>query len=352
MVTPRSFLLSSLLIVACGGPGDTSTEASSEATSAGPGPGGTGGTTTPTTSTPTTSDASGPVSATMTSEAPTTGGDAVAGLELLPRLAGLWSGTATMTPLGTLKLMNMDLRAASGHVLFARADLDALNSLRFAFEIEAPNGAPTLVYRNGGYFLGLLRDSRTALVEQGEDSWRFCSTGAQGCDYIDARWTFSGADALVFDVKVKGAQHVYWEATRKESRALPEPFPADLEPLASDAAFPPMPTLKLEVGWAGALAQDGEVWAIVTTGDCDLQLKCTHSRSLRAPVGAGATSASMTLEQIHPGPYKLNVILDRNGNMATTLYPDAGDGLGGLNQAFTIAPTGETAVKAQIVVTI
>ncbi len=334
MLTPRSILLSCLVLAACNEAGEPAAEGSSGAAS----------TSASTDVTPTSGD--------MSSGDMSSGGDEVAGLELLPRLAGLWSGPASMTPLGTFNMMNMDLRAASGQVLFARADLDPLNSLRFAFEVEAPGGVPTLVYRNGGYFLGLLRDSRTALVEQGEDSWRFCFTGAQGCDYIDARWTFSGADALVFDVKVKGTQHVYWEAVRKEPRALPEPFPSDLTPLASDAEFPPMPTLKVDVGWAMPLAQGGEVWAIVTTGDCDFQLSCTASRSLRVMASAGATSASLTLEQIHPGPYKLNVILDRNGNMATTLYPDAGDGLGGINQAITVDPTGETAVKTKVLVTL
>jgi hypothetical protein len=344
MPTPRSILLSSLVLTACGEAGN---------------PGGTGdtslgtGTTAPTSSV---SSSGVPTSGAMSSSESvtdsSTGGDAVMGLELLSRLAGLWSGPASMTPLGTFQMMNMDIRAASGQVLFSRADLDAMNSLRFAFEVEAPGDAPTLVYRNGGYFLGLLRDSRTALVEQGGDSWRFCSTGAQGCDYIDARWTFSGADALVFDVKVKGMQHVYWEATRKETRTLPEPFPIDLTPLASDAEFPPMPSLKVDVSWAPALAQDGEVWAIVTTGDCDLQFTCTSSRSLRLQVSAGATSGTLTLDQIHPGPYKLNVILDRNGNLGTTLYPDKGDGIGGLNQDVTVAPTGETVAKATVVVTI
>ena len=50
------------------------------------------------------------------------------------------------------------------------------------------------------HFLGLLRDSRTRLVEHTADSYRFCSTGAQGCDYIDARWTFSAADAYAFTI--------------------------------------------------------------------------------------------------------------------------------------------------------
>ena len=150
MPTPRSILLSSLVLVACGDASETGTSST--------------GTTSPTSGVPTSGDAS----ADETNTPNTTSNDEVAGLDLLPRLAGLWSGPATMTPLGTFKRMNMDLRAASGQVLFARADLDVFNSLRFAFEVEAPGGAPTLVYRNGGYFLGLLRDSRTALVEQGD----------------------------------------------------------------------------------------------------------------------------------------------------------------------------------------
>lgn len=347
MTSPRIAPLLALLFTSCGDAGDASTAASS----------GDAGTTAPTGAGESSSGASAPTTTDATT-APTTGSTAdptdgdVAGLELMPRLAGLWSGPATMTPLGTFPLMNMDIRAASSQVLFSRADLDEQNSLRFAFEVEAPGGAPTLVYRNGGYFLGLLRDSRTALVEQGADSWRFCSTGPQGCDYIDARWSFSGADALVFDVKVKGAQHVYWEATRKETRALAGPFPGDLTPLASDAEFPPMPALKIDVSWIGGLAEDGEVWAILTTTDCDLQLSCTSSRSLRKAASAGATSATMTIDQIHAGDYKLNTILDRNRNMATTLYPDKGDGLGTLNQAVTVAPTGESQAKSTILFTL
>lgn len=348
-------LLALLLASACGDAGDASTAAS------GAPPGSEAGTATSGASTSgeasTAAAASGEASTgagatTPTTGVATTGGEEVAGLELLPRLAGLWSGPVTMTPLGTFPLMNMDVRAASGQVLFSRADLDEQNSLRFAFEVEAQDGAPTLVYRNGGYFLGLLRDSRTALVEHDADSWRFCSTGAQGCDYIDARWIFSGADALVFDVKVKGAQHVYWEATRKETRALPEPFPSDPTPLASDAPFPPMPALKIDVDWQDALVEDGEVWVILTLANCDLQLKCTASRSLRVAASMGATAASLTLDQIHAGDYKLNTILDRNGNMAATLYPDKGDGLGVLNQAVTVKPEGETQVKTTILLTL
>ena len=334
-------------VSACGDAGDASsgtTHHDTTATTDASTPGSTG--MTPTSGEPGTTDVS--------STGATTGSDAAVGLELLPRLAGLWSGPVTMTPLGTFARMNVDMRAASGEVLFGRVDLDASNSLRFAFEIEAPDGEATLVYRNGGYFIGLLRDSRTKLVEHdvAAGTWRFCSTDAQGCDYIDARWNFTAADALIFNVKVKGQQHVYWDAKRADTRALPEPFPADTTPQGSDAPFPPMPALTIDVSWSGGLAVDGAVWVILTTMDCDLQFSCTHSRSLTTGAPAGSTSATLKLEQIHPGPYKLNVILDRNGNLATTLYPDKGDGVGGLNQALTVAPTGETKVKATIAITL
>ncbi|MBL8972902.1 MAG: hypothetical protein JNK56_20110, partial [Myxococcales bacterium] len=265
-----------LLLAACGDPGDAADTADTGTTPAATGTTAATSTTDVATSKPGTS---GELPTTTT--APTTGGsDTPAGLELMQRLAGLWTGPATMTPLGTFARMNMDLRAASAQVLFSRADLDEMNNLRFAFELEAPDGETTLVYRNGGYFLGLLRDSRTRLVEHTADSYRFCSTGAPGCDYIDARWTFSAADALIFDVKVKGQQHVYWDAERVDTRTLPDPFPADHDPLASDADFPPMPSLKVDVSWADPLESDGAVWIILTTMDCDLQFKCVYSRSL------------------------------------------------------------------------
>lgn len=335
------------LLMACGDAGDASTGASTSAAN-----------TTATTAAASTGDTptSGEPGSSSTGSATTatTGDGGAVGLELLPKLAGLWSGPVTMTPLGTFARMNVDMRAASGEVLFGRVDLDAGNSVRFAFEIEAPEGEPTLVYRNGGYFIGLLRDSRTKLIEHdtAAGTWRFCSTSMQGCDYVDARWAFTGADALIFDVKVKGKQHVYWDAKRSDTRTLPDPFPADTTPQASDAPFPPMPTLTIDVGWADALAADGAVWVILTTMDCDLQFKCTHSRSLTKGAPMGSTSAALTLEQIHPGPYKLNVILDRNGNLATTLYPDKGDGIGGLNQALNVQPSGETKVNATIALTL
>ncbi|HEY8377962.1 MAG TPA: hypothetical protein VIK91_15805, partial [Nannocystis sp.] len=85
-----------------------------------------------------------------------------------------------------------------------------------------------------------------------------------------------------------------------------------------------------------------------TTQPCDMQLNCTHSRSLMTAVRAGATSASLTMKQIHAGDYKLTAILDRNGNLPETLFPDAGDGLSLPNQAITVKPEGETTVKTMI----
>lgn len=343
---PRAVVfLVSMVSLACGDKAGDTTEAAT--TSAGTG----AGSTSTTTMSPTSS--AGSSSEGMTSATPTTSGEEdVPGLEMLPRFVGLWSGPASMTPLGTFPIMNMDVRAASGHVLFSRVDLDEDNSLRFGFAVEAPDGVPTLVYRNGGYFVGLLRDSRAVLVEETDSSWRFCSTLPAGCDYIEATFTLSGETDLVFDAKVKGQQHVYWEAKREEERALPEPFPVDTTPLASDAPFPDMPTLTIDVGWTEPLMDDGEVWVILSTTNCDAQLTCTVSRSLRKAVLMDATSATLTIEQIHAGDYKLNAILDRNGNFATTQYPDSGDGIGQLNKAITVEASGETAVKTTILITL
>ena len=343
---PTRYPVLALFLAACGDAGNASDTTTATTTST---PATTEVATSKTSSSgepPTTSD-TGPDTTTGTTDGP-------AGLELMQRLAGLWTGPATMTPLGTFPQMNMDIRAASGQVLFSRADLDASNNLRFAFEIESPDGEATLVYRNGGYFLGLLRDSRTKLIEHDSAAatYRFCSTGPQGCDYIDARWSFSSEDALIFDVKVKGKPHVYWDAKRVDERPLPETFPSNLDPLASDADFPPMPSLKVDVSWADPLESDGAVWIILTTMDCDLQFKCVYSRSLTRGASAGDTKATLNFDQIHAGPYKLNAVLDRNGNLATTLYPDKGDGIGGINQSIEIKPTGETTAKTTIALTL
>jgi hypothetical protein len=334
-----------ILLAACpGAEGMTVSSASSTETPTGTDSPATTGTST---GAPTTTSTTG--SPTTGEPTSTTGEDGVAGLELMQRLAGLWSGPASMTPLGTFPLMNMDVRAASGQVLFSRVDLDANNSLRFAFEVEDHGSGPVLVYRNGGYFLGLLRDSRALLTEHTDSSWRFCSA-TQGCDYIDATFSFDGDDHVILDVKVKGMQHVYWDALREETGALPEPFPADTTPLAKDAPFPAMPSLKVDVNWAGALAEDGGVWVILTTQPCDLQFTCKHSRSLLTAAAVGSTSSSLLIDQVHPGDYKMTVVLDRNGNMADTLFPDAGDGVSLPNQAVKVAPAGETSVQATIVV--
>jgi hypothetical protein len=278
----------------------------------------------------------------------TEGSEELVGLDLMTRLAGLWSGPVTMTPLGTFEPMNMDLRPADGHVLFSRADLDASNSLRFAFEIETHGGQDVLVYRNGGYFLGMLRDSRTSLVEhapvdaQGRGSWRFCSVSEAGCDYIDALFEFDDADHLVFDVKVNGEQHVYWLAERLEARDLPEPFPVDENPQANDAPFPAMPSLRTTVSWQDPLTEPADVWVFLSTMDCPLMGICDFSRSLRGTAEIGATSIELVHDQIHAGSYRGNAVLDRDQNLESSMFPGTGDAVTLPNQAVTVADSGES----------
>ncbi|MFV8751072.1 hypothetical protein ACNOYE_11060 [Nannocystaceae bacterium ST9] len=286
-------------------------------------------------------------------ETGTTGEPAeVVGLDLMTRLAGLWSGPATMTPLGTFEPMNMDLRPADGHVLFSRADLDAENSLRFGFAIETHAGEDVLVYRNGGYFQGVLRDSRTALVEhtpvdaQGQGSWRFCSITAQGCDYIDALFEFDDADHLVFDVKVMGEQHVYWLAERLEPRDLPDPFPVDSTSQGTgDAPFPTMPSLRTTVTWQDPLTEPADVWVFLSTMNCPLMGICDFSRSLRGTAEIGATSIELLHDQIHAGAYRGNAVLDRDRNLESSMFPGSGDAVTLPNQAVEVADVGESTIE-------
>ena len=267
----------------------------------------------------------------------------VEGLELMTRLAGLWTGPATMTPLGEYTPMNMDLRPADDWTLFSRADLDADNSLRFAFLIETFGGANELVYRNGGYFQGVMRDSRTKLVEHTPNYWRFCSTNASSCDYIDARFTLEDDSHLVFDVFVQGQQHVYWVAERVETRPLPQPFPVDDHSQGmGEAPFPTMPTLAATVSWQDPLAEAADVWILLSTQDCPLMGFCDYSRSLMVTAEAGATSAQLHFDQIHPGSYKANAILDRDRNLTSTFFPGTGDAVSLPNQAVEIAAEGES----------
>ncbi|HFE44760.1 MAG TPA: hypothetical protein ENJ18_04590 [Nannocystis exedens] len=329
-------LLVLLSVPACSGAGETTATATTA--------------TTATTSTGTTATSS--VSAGESTGESTGEGEQVEGVQLLRELGGLWSGSAAQTPLGTIPLMNMDLRASDPRTLFGRVDLDAENGLRFGFAVETHDGVDVLVFRNGGYFWGIPRDSRSALVSYDAEarSWHFCDVSG-GCEYVDARFDFSEDDRLVLDVKVKGEQHLYWDATRVETRSLPEPFPVDEMPVGKgDQDFPEMPTLKVDVQWEAGLGVVGEVWVILTSGPCDLQMLCPHSRSLRVQAAVGSTDASVLFEQIHAGSYRLNAVLDRNGNMAETGYPDAGDGLSVPNASITVADTGESSALATIVV--
>lgn len=266
----------------------------------------------------------------------------VAGLALMTRLAGLWVGPARMTPLGDFPVMAMDFRAVGPGFLFAQTDMDAQDNLRFGLSIETYGGVDVLAYRNGGLFQGVLRDSRTTLVEADDANgrYRFCSA-AQGCGYIDATFRFTGPDDLVFDTLVKGTQHVFWTAKRRETRTVPAPFPATLASTGDGTApWPSMASVQATVRWAAPLTQAGAVWVLLTTTACAPTFGCVASRALRADVAAGATSAVLTLPAVHAGDYRLTAVVDRAGTFATTMTPASGDSLA-VDQPVTVPASGQ-----------
>lgn len=272
-------------------------------------------------------------------------GNVAAGAVLVERLAGLWTGPATRTPLGDFALMNVDFRSVTDRTAFGRVDLDAENNLRFAFWIENHGSADTWIYRNGGYFTGLLRDTRTVLQEHdlASGTWRFCALQG-GCAYVDALYDFDGDNALTFDVKVRGNQHVLWSASRLETRELPSPFPATDAPLGgSEVPFPDMPRLEVTVQWTQALAAPADVWVALSVENCNLQAaSCNVSRAIKTAADTGATSATVAFEQIHAGPYKAVALVDRNRNIGSVVAPDGVDGVSIPNSPLTVAPTGTT----------
>jgi hypothetical protein len=271
------------------------------------------------------------------------GADAgVAGVELMTRLAGLWVGPARMTPLGDFPLMSMDFRPVGPGFLFAQADLDVADNLRFGISIETYGGADVLAYRNGGFFQGVLRDSRTKLVESDDAAgrYRFCSV-PQGCAYLDATFTFSGPNDLVFDTKVRGTQHVLWTAQRRETRTVPAPFPATAGSLGDGTApWPAMATVQTTVRWVSPLTQAGTVWVLLTTTNCAPTFTCVASRSLRVEAAAGATSATLPLPAVHAGDYRLTAVVDRTRMFGTRLAPTSGDSLA-VDQPVTVPASGQ-----------
>jgi hypothetical protein len=264
---------------------------------------------------------------------------------LFSRLPGLWVAPVTSnTSAGDFATMNMDIRPADDRTLFSRVDLDSDNNLRFAFAIETHDGEDVLVFRNGGFFQGVLRDTRTRLEEHDPEAgtWRFCAI-AGGCAYVDARFTLQGDDHLELEAIVLRMQHMHWAATKAEPRELAEPFPFDDAPGSATDPFPEMPGLTVTLDWSEPAEPGATAWVILTTTPCGLSpAACTPARFIRAETEEGATSAELRFDQIHAGDYHAIGILDRNGNLGATLLPDGGDGVTLPDQPVTVAPTGES----------
>lgn len=350
-----------LLLLAAGGcsgidgdPGDDDGGGATEPNPADGSGGGEGGTRGDDSGSP--SPGSGDDTSGMGDAADTTGGGGgldAAAAELLQHLPGLWVAPVTSnTTAGDFATMNMDVRPADDRTLFSRVDLDTANNLRFAFAIEEHEGEDVLVFRNGGFFQGVLRDTRTRLVEHdpAAGTWRFCAI-AGGCAYVDAVFTKPDDDHLELNTRVLRMEHMHWAANRAEPRPLDAPFPYDPTPGGETDPFPAMPQLTVTLDWAEPAQAGTDAWVVLTTTPCGLDpLGCTPSRFVRAAAEPGATSAELVLDQIHPGEYLAVGILDRNGNLGGALLPDTGDGVTLPDRPVTVAASGTS--EAALVIAI
>jgi hypothetical protein len=262
-------------------------------------------------------------------------GDPQAGVLLLQRVAGLWTGPATSTTaLGDFPVMSMDMQDVAGTMVFGRGDFDDSNAIRFGLAIEDVEDRPTLVFRSGGLFAGFSRDSRAGLLEHDDElgMYRFCDV-PRGCGYVDSTWSIQG-DELLLTAVVQSRPHMRWEARREEARAVP--IVDDRNEHAGD--FPSMATLTSTIAFP-AVAADADVWLLLTTTPCGLSFACTPSRSKRVSVVAGASRAVVVLEQLHAGDYAANAILDRDRNLADALVPTPGDGAARLDAQIIVGST-------------
>jgi hypothetical protein len=230
-----------------------------------------------------------------------------------------------MTPLGNFPVMSFDLRPVDGQFVFGQAELDAADTLRFGFSIETYKGRDTLAFRNGGYFQGVLRDSRAALVESDGGTWRFCDVGDAGCSYVDARFTV-GQNQLALETRVRGATHLLWNAQRQEARPVAPGFPSDLASRGNGSApWPTLATVQVNATWASAVTAPADVWLVLTTTPCLPTFACHSSRAVSKAVAAGASAATLSLPNVHPGSYKVTVVVDPDRNFAATAAPTSGD---------------------------
>jgi hypothetical protein len=268
----------------------------------------------------------------------------IAGIELVSRVAGLWSGPATNTLLGDFPLINMDMRPAGDSVLFGRVDIDAQNSLRFAFSVEVQGGAPVLVFRNGGLFQGMARDTRTTLVDTDGTKYHFCALQG-GCAYVDTTITFQSDIEFDLRVLVRGELHEIWHATRVESRPVPSGFPVRTD-LPGDSDFPVMPAVNLHVSWSSAVTAPTDVWTILSTTSCVPSGDCRFSRWIKGTAAAGSTTIDIPLDQVHAGMYSLLAVVDNNGDLESIRTVDSGDWISVPTPTITVAATGVSAASA------
>jgi len=175
------------------------------------------------------------------------GAEKIIGIDFMRRVVGKWSGTNQSGPLGTAFPMTVDFAPDTGF-MYGKLQLDPQNTVVWGFNIETYGGKDVLAYRNGGFLAGAKRDSRLQLVEYdaARGYYRFCAVKEQGfpvdgCNYINARYTFSAPDKMLFDVTTQaGKPHVHWDATRIETHTLPDPFPANAASQGQgEAPWPP-----------------------------------------------------------------------------------------------------------------
>jgi len=172
------------------------------------------------------------------------------GIEFFQRIVGTWTGINSNTKLGFDFPMTIDFAPSGGGLMYGNLVVDAQSTIAFGFNIETYDGKDVFTFRSAGFE----RDSRLKLIEHdaARGYYRFCAVREAfrgqpvpivegACNHIDARFTFSAPDHMLFVVTtLSGQSHVNWNATRTVTHTLPDPFPASIASQGDGSApWPP-----------------------------------------------------------------------------------------------------------------
>ncbi len=127
---------------------------------------------------------------------------------------------------------------------------------------------------------------------------------------------------------------------------MPTPYPSDTTSRGDGSApWPTLASVQTNETFGITTAAAAVVWLILTTTPCFPTFSCNESRAVMVSVAASATSATVSLPNVHAGAYKATVLLDLDRNFESTHAPTTGDRVA-VDQDLTVPTSGTATLNA------